>query len=182
MKFSAQEEYGLRCLLQIGRIGQEKSITIPEISKAEGITKDNVAKLLRLLRQGGYIESARGHKGGYTLARPAEDIPLAEVLALLGGRLYDAEFCSKYSGNAQPPLCTHSINCSIRSIWKTIQSLVDHFLSQITLKDLLEDEEEQTQRLMLLKNSINFSAFSLPTTSSPACSSGSVQIKSTSSS
>ena len=51
MKLSAQEEYGLRCLLRLGRRDLSKSLTIPEISQAEGISTHNVAKLLRMLQR-----------------------------------------------------------------------------------------------------------------------------------
>ena len=69
MKLTAHEEYGFRCLVQIGKRGP---LTIPEISEAEGISASYTAKLLRMLRRGGFITSARGKVGGYSLARPAE--------------------------------------------------------------------------------------------------------------
>ena len=87
MKFTAQEEYGLRCLLQIGHQGG--SLTIPEISARESLSIPYVAKLVRLLRQGGFVTSTRGQSGGYALARPPEQIVVGEVLAVLGGRLFD---------------------------------------------------------------------------------------------
>ena len=74
MKLSSSEEYGLRCLLQLAR-QTPGSLTIPEISQAEGITHHNVAKLLRILRQGGFVASARGQQGGYALAKPPTKSP-----------------------------------------------------------------------------------------------------------
>ncbi|HNL27895.1 MAG TPA: Rrf2 family transcriptional regulator, partial [bacterium] len=89
MKFSTQEEYGLRCLLQIARSTNKNGMTIPQISQAEGLSEANVAKMLRILRMGGIIESARGHEGGYRLARTADQIRIGDVLTVLGGRLFD---------------------------------------------------------------------------------------------
>ena len=66
MKLSAQEEYGLRCLLRLGAQGDGGSLTIPEISRTEGISPEYVAKLMRILRQGGLVTSARGATGGVT--------------------------------------------------------------------------------------------------------------------
>ncbi len=74
MKLSSQEEYGLRCLLRIGARGDGGTLTIPEISRAEGISPEYVAKLMRILRRGGLVTSARGAAGGYTLSRPADQI------------------------------------------------------------------------------------------------------------
>jgi len=50
MKFSAQEEYGLRCLLRIAGSKSPNGLTIPEISTVEGLTQANTAKILRILR------------------------------------------------------------------------------------------------------------------------------------
>src|SRR6186997_480846 len=120
MKFSTQEEYGLRCLLRVAREKADKGLTIPEISKAEGITTHNTAKILRVLRLGGFLESSRGQIGGYTLSKSADEIMVSEVLNVLGGKLFDEEFCSTHSGSAQK-ICTNSIDCSIRSLWQMIQ-------------------------------------------------------------
>jgi len=140
MKFSAQEEYGLRCLLRICKAKSPNGLTIPEISQLEGMTEANTGKLLRALRLGGFIESTRGQTGGYKLARSADQIILGDVLAALGGKLYEADFCADHSGAES--ICTHSIDCSIRSIWRTVQSLLDNVLGKITLKDLIGSEIE----------------------------------------
>ena len=68
MKITAQEEYGLRCLLRLARAGDGRSLTIPEIAADEGLSVPYVAKLLAVLRQAGLIESVRGRSGGYRLA------------------------------------------------------------------------------------------------------------------
>jgi Rrf2 family protein len=135
MKFSAQEEYGLRCLLQIARLDPQQSMTIPEISKIEGLTQPHVAKLMMILRKEGFIKSTRGQSGGYTLARSPADIVLGDVLNALGGKLYDAEFCGKHSGNNS--ICTHAIDCTVRSVWQVVQTAVDNVIYKITLADLM---------------------------------------------
>ena len=140
MKFSAQEEYGLRCLLQIGRQAEKGSLTIPEISSAEGLSAPYVAKLMRVLRQGGFVQSTRGQVGGYVLSRPSEQIVIGEVLALLGGRFYEPDFCERYPGSEE--ICTHTGDCSVRSLWSAVQGVVDRVLSKTTLQDLLGNEQE----------------------------------------
>ncbi len=136
MKLSSSEEYGLRCLLQLARQASS-NLTIPEISQAEGITHHNVAKLLRILRQGGFVASARGQQGGYTLAQPSDQIVVADVLATLGGRLFDDDFCDHFAGSED--CCTHSLSaCSVRALWGQVQQAVDQVLSRTTLADLLE--------------------------------------------
>jgi Rrf2 family protein len=140
MKLSSQEEYGLRCLLRVGRAGSEGSVTISELSRSEGISEPNVAKMMRVLRTAGLVQSTRGQSGGYSLARPAGEITVGEALAALGGRLYEPSFCDTHTGIER--LCTHMPDCSIRSVWRMVQSAVDQVLQKITLKDLLVPERE----------------------------------------
>ena len=140
MKFSAQEEYGLRCLLRIGKASSQNGLTIPEISEMEGLSIANTGKLLRALRLGGFIESTRGQSGGYKLARPADEIIIGDVLAVMGGKLFEAGFCEIHAGTER--ICTNSIDCSIRSLWGMVQNVVDNILNKLTLKDLLGKEEE----------------------------------------
>ncbi len=139
MKFSTQEEYGLRCLLHISREKGDKGLTIPEISKAEGITTHNTAKILRALRLGGFLASSRGQIGGYTLSRPADKILVKDVLDSLGGKLFDDDFCNEHSGSEN--ICTHTIDCSVRSLWQMLQGAVDGVLKNMTIKDLISNEE-----------------------------------------
>lgn len=141
MKLSAQEEYGLRCLLRLAR-EPAGSLAISEISQVEGISPHYVAKLLRILRRSGFVKSARGQAGGYTLARPASQIVVGEALALLGGRLFEPRFCADHAGSE--PMCTNTVDCSIRSLWRTVQLVVDQVLARTTLKDLLSNEQEMT--------------------------------------
>ena len=140
MKLSANEEYGLRCLVRLGYTGLGGSLTIPEISQAEGVSPAYAAKILRVLRKGGFVKAARGKEGGYTLARPAEAIVIGEVIDTLGGRLFESNFCESHAG--QVPICTRSVDCSVRSLWRAVQVSVDHVLSRATLRDLLQNEED----------------------------------------
>jgi Rrf2 family protein len=145
MKLSAQEEYGLRCLLRVAGAGEGGSLTIPEIGRAEALSIAYVAKLMRILRQGKFVKSVRGQAGGYTLACRPENIPVGEVVAALGGRLFEPGFCDQFSGLKR--MCTHSVDCSMRSLWRAVQGAVDSVLSGITLKDLLQKEAEMNMRL-----------------------------------
>lgn len=134
MKFSSQEEYGLRCLMAIGR-SDSASTTIAEIARDEGLTEPYVAKLVSVLRKEGFVRSIRGQSGGYTLEREAGAIAVADVLNALGGRLYEPGFCERHSG--QEDACTHVDGCSLRPLWHRVQFAVDRVLHGITLQDLL---------------------------------------------
>jgi Rrf2 family protein len=144
MKLTSQEEYGLRCLVQLGRHAVGAVLTIPEISRLEGISVPHVAKIMRVLRRAGFVRSTRGQSGGYSLARPASEVAVGEALAALGGRLYDGTFCQRHGGALR--MCTHLSECSIRPVWKQVQDLVDEVLSRLTLEHLLSSEQEMSAR------------------------------------
>jgi Rrf2 family protein len=139
MRLSAQEEYGLRCLLQVAR-GQDVAMTTPEIAEREGLSQAHVHKLMRLLRRGGLVKSVRGRKGGYQLARPAEQIHVGAVLAVLGDSFYPAGFCDEHSGNERT--CVRNSDCSIRELWMAVDQAVQRALQSTKLSDLLRSEPE----------------------------------------
>ena len=145
MKITAQEEYGLRILLRIAGCRDAEGMSIPQLSEAEGIGPHYVAKLTRILRLEGFINSTPGYKGGYILAKPAKEIIINDVLKGLGGALYDKKFCGSHSGTLN--LCINSVDCSSRSLWKMIQFTVDQLLDKITLADLVKSDKESTRGL-----------------------------------
>jgi Rrf2 family protein len=136
MKISAQEEYGLRCLLQLAERGRGFNLTIDEISFGEGLSVPYVAKLMRRLRQGGFVKSVRGQTGGYVLARPPGRIRVGEVLAALGGRLVPPDFCSRHTGDEK--VCARYNGCPIRALWQGVEKAVDEVLARRTLAELAQ--------------------------------------------
>jgi Rrf2 family iron-sulfur cluster assembly transcriptional regulator len=147
MKISSQEEYGLRCLLCLAA-EEGKSLTIPEIAAAEGLSAPYVAKLLSVLRQAGLIDSVRGRAGGYSLARPATEITLGSVMGVLGEPLYDDPgYCQKHAGTESDGHCVHYGGCTLRALWLTLEEWMRHTLNQITLADLLQSEHRITDLL-----------------------------------
>ncbi len=110
-------------------------MTIPQISEEEGLSQHYVAKLCRILRMGGYINSSRGKEGGYSLAIPADRVNLTSILNLLGGRLYTPGFCKDHPGLLKN--CTHSVDCTVRGLWQILQQSVDDILDNMTLANLL---------------------------------------------
>jgi Rrf2 family protein len=145
MKITSQEEYGLRILLRIARCHDEESLSIQALSVAEGLSPAYIAKLTRLLRQAGYINSTPGNIGGYILAKPATEININMVLKTLGGSLFSKEFCSDFTGASR--LCTNSVDCSVRSLWQMVQFSVDQLLDKINLNDLIGSEKKSDNLL-----------------------------------
>ena len=148
MKITAQEEYGLRILIRIAGCKDKAGLSIPQLSETEGLSSHYVAKLTRVLRMGGFINSTPGLKGGYVLARPANEIGIKQVLKVLGGVLFDKDFCGMHAGSLK--LCTNSVDCTARSLWQMIQFTVDQLLDKITLQDLAHPEKQSANYLNML--------------------------------
>jgi Rrf2 family protein len=138
MKISAQEEYGLRCLLQLARADtMGESLTLSQISRLEGISQANAGKLLWILSKAGLVQSTRGIKGGYTLARPASEIRLNKVIRVLEGEPAESH-CKSYAGVLEA--CVHTGDCGIRPVIIELHQIVDNALADITLSQLLGTE------------------------------------------
>lgn len=140
MKITAQEEYGLRILIRIAGCKDEQGMSIPRLSEGEKLTTHYVAKLARMLRMAGFINSTPGNKGGYMLAKPAREIIIRDVLAALGGIPFNENFTDLPASSVR--LCTNSVDCSAKSLWQMIRFTVDQLLYRITLQDLVNRNEE----------------------------------------
>ena len=134
MQLLAQEEYGLRCLIQVARHAGPDPLTIPEIAAAEGLSPEYTAKLLRALRQADLVVSTRGAGGGYRLARPAREVTAWQVVQALGGSLFPKEFCESHPGLLHD--CVHTSGCSIRGLWTAVEGAVRGVLEGVTIADL----------------------------------------------
>ena len=138
MKISAQEEYGLRCLVQLANLPEGDSLTLPQIAEREGISAANAGKLMWLLNKAGFVQSTRGTKGGYLLARPAAEIRLSEIIRVLDEEVIN-KHCGSYTGVRDT--CVHSGDCGIRPVIIGLHEIVENALSQITLANLVGNEK-----------------------------------------
>ena len=145
MKINKQDEYGLRILLRIARSDAGVGLSIPQLSELEAMSQPYVGKITRILRIAEFIESTRGQKGGYVLAKEPNDIIIKDVISSLGGHLFYKDFCGQHSGEIK--ICTSSADCSIRSLWKILQYTVDKVLANITLQDLMGNESDSIIKL-----------------------------------
>ncbi|HYB98618.1 MAG TPA: Rrf2 family transcriptional regulator [Candidatus Limnocylindrales bacterium] len=138
MHITAQEEYGLRCLLRVAKHASDDPIRTHEVATAEGLSLEYAAKLMRVLKNGGLVVSTRGAAGGYLLARPASEISVWDVLSVLDGPLYEEKFCASHTGSQTD--CAHTTDCSVRAVWRNVNNILQTALSAISLADLRRDE------------------------------------------
>ena len=137
MKISAQEEYGLRCLVQLANLQAGESLTLPQIAEREGISTANAGKLMWLLNKAGFVNSTRGTKGGYFLSRPATEIRLSEIIKVLDEEVLNAH-CESFTGVMEK--CVHTGDCGIRPVIVGLHEIVENALSRISLAQLVGNE------------------------------------------
>ena len=146
MRITTWAEYGLICALHLAKRVGEGPITGREIAAGERLPGDYVEQILLRLRRAGLVNSTRGARGGYSLARPAEDISVREVIAASELGTFDLHCVSHPVGEER---CAESQSCSIRPVWMMLQRKIDDVLESVHLGDLLVDERTVRQRVGL---------------------------------
>jgi len=145
MKISAHEEYGLRCLVQLARAEIDgQSLTLNQIADREGLSVANAGKLMWILVKAGLVQSQRGANGGYTLARPASNIRLNEVIRILDEDTVD-RFCKTHTGVLDGFI--HTSDCGISPVIVGLHEIVQNALAEISLAQLIGSEANVDARL-----------------------------------
>ncbi|NOZ78116.1 MAG: Rrf2 family transcriptional regulator [Acidobacteria bacterium] len=147
MQITRTEEHGIRLIMRLA--AEQKQMTVVELATMENMPEPTVAKVLLLLRRGGLVTSERGRRGGYRLARGADEISVGMVLQALGDPLFEGRFCG---GLLVPPSqgCPRSQGCGLRSVWRHIEAMIMQVLSGTTLADLLHSETSVTSHVAQL--------------------------------
>ena len=146
MRITTWAEYGIICALHLAKRAADGPVTGREIAATERLPADYVEQILLRLRRAEIIRSTRGAHGGYTLARPASDVSVRDVIAASELSTFDLHCVSHPVGADR---CADSGNCSIRPVWILLQQKIDEVLQSVNLEDLLEDEPAVRQRVGL---------------------------------
>ncbi len=136
MKISTKSRYGTRAVLEIALNRSGDKLTRKQISKNQEIPSSYLENILISLKTKGIIRTIRGPKGGYELAKEPEEITVFEIVNVLEGPS-DLIPCLDDS-NA----CTRSSICVTTDIWRRLQEVQKDLLSEITIKDLVEQTQE----------------------------------------
>ncbi len=128
LRMSRLTDYGILLLAHLAAESGQRNAR--ELSEETGLPGPAVSKLLKSLTRCGFLESQRGTKGGYALARPADEISVAAVIDALEGPIALTE-CS-----AHPGACERESRCQVRAPWQRINRAVRHTLEHIHLSEL----------------------------------------------
>ena len=146
MRITTWAEYGVICALHLARRSNQGPVTGRDIAAQERLPADYVEQILLRLRRAGVIASTRGARGGYTLARPADQISIRAVIHASELETFDLHCVSH---PVETDRCSASHNCSIRPVWVLLQTKIDDVLESVNLADLLHDEPAVRERVGL---------------------------------
>lgn len=96
MRLTTRSEYALLALIHLARQPKGEYVPVPSIAESRDIPAKFLEQILLTLKRGRYVRSQRGQRGGYTLARAAREITVAEVIRLFDGALAPTESVSRY--------------------------------------------------------------------------------------
>jgi Rrf2 family protein len=130
MRVSAKVDYALRAMVELAA-HSDGLLTAEQLATAQKIPPKFLESILAQLRSGGLVASQRGAEGGYRLARPADEISIADVIRELEGPIATVRGARpdelEYVGAAAP----------LREIWLELRSQMRGVLEQTTLADLV---------------------------------------------
>ena len=146
MRITTWAEYGLICALHLARRAGTGPVAGRDMAARERLPGDYVEQILLRMRRAGIVESTRGARGGYALARPPEHISVRDVIQASELTTFDLH-CVSHPVDADR--CAAAENCSIRPVWVLLQQRIDEVLEGVKLSDLLTDEATVRNRVGL---------------------------------
>ena len=139
MRVTTWTEYSLIIALHLakrGRSGRDP-VAARELAEIERLPADYVEQILLRLRRASLVESVRGARGGYYLARDPGAITVFDVMTASEHQTFEIN-CASHPVDAER--CSPGSACSIRPVWHALQRRIDELLSGITLADLLKEQ------------------------------------------
>lgn len=138
MKISTKGEYGIRAMLYIAMHAGEESVNSHEIATHQAIPEPYLRQILAQLSKNGLIESSRGPQGGHALGKPADEIPVRDILMILEGQTTSVDQIL-----ALP--CAIGVgteHCVIREMFLEVKREVERILGETTVHDLAERQRK----------------------------------------
>jgi Rrf2 family protein len=134
VRVSAKADYALRACIQLAAAESEGHVKGERIAQAQDVPLKFLENILGDLRQAGLVRSQRGAEGGYWLARPAEQITLADVIRAVEGPLANVRGLRpdtvSYRGPAEP----------LKDVWIAVRASLRSVLEAVTLADVAHGE------------------------------------------
>lgn len=136
MRVSTRAHYGIRMLTELAKGFGDGPRSLSEIAETEQLPLAYLEQLVSLLRRAGFVESTRGARGGYHLAKAPEEITFGEIMRVLEGPFEPVECTAETYVTGS---CSREGECVSKVVWHRLKSSLDNVLDSITLADLCRD-------------------------------------------
>lgn len=143
MRISTRARYGTRLMLELALFYGKEPVFLKDIAKNEEISEKYLSQIIIPLKASGLVNSFRGARGGYVLARPPSEINLKDIVEILEGGLELLDCV----GNSS--VCSRVSRCVTRDIWSLLGQTISQTLGSITLEDLVKMHNEKEHKLMM---------------------------------
>lgn len=139
MRLSTKGRYGVRLMMELASHFGKKALALKDISAKQGISQKYLWQLIVPLKAAGFINSTRGPRGGYHLAKPPSKINLKEIVSALEGSLYPSACVEDTS------VCARCNICATRDVWKKVGEKINEVLEEITLEKIIETQKNKVE-------------------------------------
>jgi Rrf2 family iron-sulfur cluster assembly transcriptional regulator len=136
MRLTSKGRYAVTAMLDVALHSQDGPVPLADISERQGISLSYLEQLFSRLRKAGLVASVRGPGGGYRLGEDANDIAIGMVIAAVDESV-DATKCH---GKGD---CQSGTRCLTHTLWRDLSSRISGFLNNITLGELMRDNDVQ---------------------------------------
>lgn len=135
MRVSTRGDYASRALLSLAlRDDLATPVSVRDLAERTGLPQPYLEQILLSLKSVGLVRSKRGVGGGYVLARPAEAVTLAEIVAAVDGPIVAGDFGEPHKDGA----CNHEGQCVLLGVWADVGNHMREHLSSFTLADMVD--------------------------------------------
>lgn len=141
MKLTTKGRYAVTAMLDITLNQGSGAVSLSDISQRQSISQSYLEQLFTKLRKRRLVDSVRGPGGGYQLARAAEAITIADIIAAINEPM-DATKC----GGAKN--CQGGKKCLTHHLWAELNDVIVDFLKQVTLASLVAQHHEQAEIIL----------------------------------
>ena len=129
---TAQADYAVRAVVELAESSHDAPRKVDDIASAQSIPVSFLENILTQLRSAGVVRSQRGPEGGYWLARPADEVSLAQVIRAVEGPLVGIRGQRpeeiQYAGSAE----------ALREVWIALRANLRKVLERVTVADVAE--------------------------------------------
>ena len=136
MNVSQKCQYALRALFELSRRPGNSPVRSSDIAQSQAIPPRFLELILGELKQGGFVESRRGARGGYLLLGQPDGVTVGEVIRFVDGPIAPVR-CVTEAEQADCPLLA---GCALIGMWRRARDAVNHVFDNTTFQDLLDEE------------------------------------------